>query len=161
MATNSYIGERSTGEIVQDVMRDVGEVVRGEVRLAKAEMGEKVSQASKSGVMFGGAALCGVMGFAALVFAAIVGLAIFVSIWLAATIVGVLLLCVAGAMFLAGRAKLKEVSPAPERTLQTLDWRAQFDRRPWAFVGGAFAAAFLFGWVTTPAPSRQRFDRAD
>jgi len=44
------------GEIVQDVMRDLGDVIRGEVRLAKAEMSEKVSQASKSGVLFGGAA---------------------------------------------------------------------------------------------------------
>jgi len=97
MASNSYIGERPLGEILQDVMRDLGEVIRGEVRLAKAEMGEKVSQASKSGVLFGGAALCGVMGFAGLVFAAISALSMFVSTWVAALIVGAFLLCIAGA----------------------------------------------------------------
>jgi hypothetical protein len=47
------------------------------------------------------------------------------------------------------------------RVRDVLDWRAQFDRRPWAFVGGAFGAAFLLGWITTPVPSRKRFDRAD
>jgi hypothetical protein len=130
MASNSYIGERSLGDIVQDVMRDVGEVVRGEVRLAKAEMGEKVSQAGKSGVMFGGAALCGVMGFGALVFAAIVGLTMFVSTGVSATIVGVLLLCVAGAMFLAGRAKLKDITPTPERTVQTLKDDVEWAKHP-------------------------------
>jgi hypothetical protein len=43
----------------------------------------------------------------------------------------------------------------------TLDWRTQFDRNPWAWVGGAFAAAFLIGWMTGegaggqgPAPVR-------
>lgn len=46
-----------------------------------------------------------------------------------------------------------------DRVKDVLDWRAQFDRRPWAFVGGAFGLAFLIGWITTP--SRERFDRWD
>jgi ElaB/YqjD/DUF883 family membrane-anchored ribosome-binding protein len=45
------------------------------------------------------------------------------------------------------------------RVKGALDWRTQFDRRPWAFVGVAFGAAFLLGWLTAPAPSGQRFDR--
>jgi Flp pilus assembly protein TadB len=130
MATNSYIGERPLGEIIQDVMRDLGEVVRGEVRLAKAEMGEKVSQASKSGVLFGGAALCGVMGFAALVFAAISALTMFVSTWVAALIVGAFLFCVAGVLFVGGRAKLKDVTPVPERTVQTLKDDVEWAKHP-------------------------------
>jgi hypothetical protein len=48
-----------------------------------------------------------------------------------------------------------------QRVHTALDWRAQFDRRPWAFVGGAFGAAFLLGWITAPGPSRERFDRRD
>jgi hypothetical protein len=130
MATNPYIGERPLGEIVQSVMRDLGEVIRGEARLAKAEMSEKVSQASKSGVWFGGAALCGIMGFAALVFAAISALTMFVSTWAAALIVGVFLFCVAGAMFLGGRAKLKELTPVPERTVQTLKDDVEWAKHP-------------------------------
>jgi hypothetical protein len=130
MATNSYMGERSLGMIVQDVVRDVGEVVRGEVRLAKAEMSEKVSQAGKSGVLFGGAALCGVMGFAALVFAAIAGLTMVVPTWAAAAIVGVFLSCIAAALFLGGRAKLKEVTPVPERTVQTLKDDVEWAKHP-------------------------------
>ena len=130
MATNSYVGQRPVGEIVQDVMRDMGEVIRGEVRLAKAEMSEKVSQAGKSGVLFGGAALCGVMGFGALVFAAIAALTMFVSTWAAASIVGVFLLCVAGALFLGGRAKLKDVTPVPERTVQTLKDDVEWAKHP-------------------------------
>ena len=52
-----------------------------------------------------------------------------------------------------------------QRARTALDWRSQFDRRPWAFVGGAFGVAFLLGWITAPAPapthSWQRFDRGD
>jgi hypothetical protein len=124
------MGDRSLGEIVQDVMRDLGEVIRGEVRLAKAEMREKVSRASQSGVWFGAAALCGVMGFAALVFAAISALTMFVSTWAAALIVGVFLFCVAGALFLGGRAKVKELTPVPERTVQTLKDDVEWAKHP-------------------------------
>jgi len=76
------IGERSAGEIMQDVVRDVGEVVRGEVRLARAEMSEKARQAGKAGGFFGGAAVCGLMAVAAMVAAAIAGLALVMPLWL-------------------------------------------------------------------------------
>jgi hypothetical protein len=130
MATNQYVGERSAAEIIQDVMKDAGEVVRGEVRLAKAEFGEKISQAGKAGGLFGGAALCGLMGFAALVFAAIVALSMVVPTWAAASIVGVLLICLAGALYAGGRAKLKDVTPVPERTVQTLKDDIEWAKHP-------------------------------
>jgi hypothetical protein len=38
------------------------------------------------------------------------------------------------------------------RVRTTLDWRAQFEKRPWEFVAGAFGVAFLIGWLMTPAP---------
>jgi len=47
------------------------------------------------------------------------------------------------------------------RVESALDWRAQFDRRPWAFLGGAAGAGFLLGWITAPGPSRERFYRRD
>jgi hypothetical protein len=130
MAANSYIPERSAGAIVNDVMRDVGEVVRGEVRLAKAEMSEKVSQAGKAGGFFGGAVLCGVIGFAALAFAAIAALTMVVPTWASALIVGVFLLGVAGAAFAIGRSKLKEVTPVPERTVQTIKDDVEWAKHP-------------------------------
>ncbi len=130
MATNSSTGERSVGDIVQGVMRDVGEVVRGEVRLAKAEMNEKFRKAGKAGGFYGGAALCGIMGFAALVFAAIAGLTILVAMWAAALIVGFLLLCIAGAMYMGGRSRLKDVTPVPERTVQTLKDDVEWAKHP-------------------------------
>ena len=34
------------------------------------------------------------------------------------------------------------------RVKSNLDWRAHFDRNPWMFVGGAFGAALLIGWMS-------------
>jgi putative superfamily III holin-X len=113
-------GDRSASEIVQDVMRDVGDVVRGEVRLAKAEVSEKVSKAGKAGGFFGAAALCGIMGFACLTLAAVAALALKLPVWAAAVIVAVFLMIVAGAAYAVGKSKMKDVKPVPERTVQTI-----------------------------------------
>jgi hypothetical protein len=42
------------------------------------------------------------------------------------------------------------------RVRGALDWRTQFDRQPWVFVGAAFGLAFVVGWMTVP--SRQRIN---
>lgn len=105
---------------MQDVMRDVGEVVRGEVRLAKAELSEKAAKAGKAGGFLGVAALCGIMGFAALVTAGIAAMAMIMAVWLAALIMSVLLVCVGAAAYAGGKAKLKDVSLVPQRTVQTI-----------------------------------------
>jgi len=120
MADITTMGERSTGEIMQAVVRDVSEVVRGEVRLAKAEVGEKAAKAGKAAGMFGGAALCGIMGFASLVLAGISALALAMPLWLAALLMGVFLACIAVAAYAGGRAKMKDIDPVPERTVQTV-----------------------------------------
>jgi hypothetical protein len=115
-----YSGVRSAGEIVQDVMRDVGEIVRAEVRLARAEMLEKAKAAGAGAGMLGGAAVCGLLGGMCFAAAAIAALSLAMAVWLAAAIVCVLLLAVAGGMYAAGRKMLKQVNPVPERTRQTL-----------------------------------------
>jgi ElaB/YqjD/DUF883 family membrane-anchored ribosome-binding protein len=37
------------------------------------------------------------------------------------------------------------------RVKTELDWRTQFNRRPWAFIGAAFGISFLLGWMFAPA----------
>lgn len=113
-------GQRSAGEIAQDVMRDVSEVVRGEVRLAKAEMGEKAAKFGKAGGFFGAAALCGIMGFACLVLCGVAAMALVMPVWLAALLMSVCLVCIAAAAYAGGKAKMKDINPVPERTLQTI-----------------------------------------
>ena len=34
------------------------------------------------------------------------------------------------------------------RVRTQLDWRARFQQNPWAWIGGAFGAALLAGWMT-------------
>jgi uncharacterized membrane protein YqjE len=112
--------DRSTTDIVQDVVRDMGEMVRSEIRLAKAEMKESAQAAAKAGVFFAGAALCGLFAFACVVSLLVWLLMLAIPFGAAAGAIAVLLGAVAGGAFLMGRNKMREVRPVPQRTVQTL-----------------------------------------
>jgi cobalamin biosynthesis protein CobD/CbiB len=111
---------RSPGDLMQDVLRDMSEIVRGEIRLAKAEMSEKARKGANVGALFGAAALGGLLAAMAIVACCIAALAIVLPLWLAALIAGVLLGMAAGMAFLAGRERLKRIDVAPRRTVETM-----------------------------------------
>jgi uncharacterized membrane protein YqjE len=112
--------EPSVGELVQSAMADVSTLVRGEIELAKAEIGRSAKKAGISIGLFGAAG----------VFAAFAGIYLFVTIaealtalglprWVSYGIVTVLLLLLAGVAALIGKRMLKKIEK-PERTLETL-----------------------------------------
>ena len=113
-------GERSAGQIIRDIVNDVQEVIRGEIRLAKAELTETARQAGRAAGMFGGAAVCGLFAGACFVVTCIAALALAMPVWLAALIMGICLASAGFAMFLGGRAQMRQVDPVPRRTVQTL-----------------------------------------
>lgn len=42
------------------------------------------------------------------------------------------------------------------RVRSAIDWRARFDENPWAWMGGAFGAAFLIGYLTGPPAAARK-----
>lgn len=96
--------KRSLKQLITGVRQDTSLLVRQEIALAKAEVKEKAAGVAKKAAFFGGAALLAYAGvlvvFAALVLAII---ALGVTAWLAALIVGVLVLL--GAFGLLQKAK--------------------------------------------------------
>src|SRR5829696_30420 len=92
--------DKPLGELVQDLSRQTSTLIRQEMRLAQAELTEKGRHAGKGAGMFGGAGLVALYGVGALVGAAIVGLGTLIEPWIAAVIVGAVLLAVAGILAL-------------------------------------------------------------
>lgn len=111
----------STGELVQRLSHDVTRLVKDELRLAQLEVTGKAKRAGLGAGMFGAAGLVALYGVGALVACAILALALVVDSWLAALIVGVVLLLVAGVLALVGKGKVAEATPAkPERTVESV-----------------------------------------
>lgn len=115
-STHTRDARPSIGELVSTLSEKLSQLIRDEIRLAKAEVAIKAKHAATGIGLFVGAALLGFFGFAGLVTTAILGLANVLPAWLAALIVAVLLLVVAGVLGLAGKKALdRSKPPAPER----------------------------------------------
>ena len=112
--------EPSVGALVHSAMADVSTLVRGEIELAKAEIGRSAKKAGISVGLFGAAG----------VLAALAGIFFFITVaefltwlglprWVSYLIVFALLILLAGVAALIGRQMLKKIEK-PERTLETL-----------------------------------------
>ena len=113
-------GERPIGELLSDVTSQLQQLVRKEIELGRAEIKQEVDKAVKGVTAFAVAAVVGLLAAIALVFAAAWGLSELVPEGVAFLIVGVLLLAVAGALAAAGKKKVSDVNPVPERTVETV-----------------------------------------
>ncbi len=109
------------GELVRQFSEQTSTLIRQELRLATAEMQEKGKHAGKGAGMFGGAGVVALYGVGALVAAAVIGLGTLMEPWLAAVIVGVVLLAVAGIVALLGKKQVEQATPAkPEQTIESV-----------------------------------------
>ena len=114
-------GEEPVGALVHRLTEQVPELIRSELRLAQAELTEKGKKAGTGVGAFGAAGLLALYGVGCLLAAAIIALALAVEPWLAALIVGVVLLAAAGVTALAGKRSVQQATPAaPERAISGL-----------------------------------------
>jgi len=114
-------GERPIGELARQLSEQTTDLVRKEVELAKAELQIKGKKFGIGAGMFGGAGLVALYALGALTAAAILGLATAVSGWLAALIVGVGYLAIAGLLALTGKGQVEEATPpVPEQAVDSV-----------------------------------------
>ena len=107
-------------DLVTNLSRDVGLLMRQEVALAKEEATAKVSRvkAEAAGLAVGGA----LVHISVLVFAAalVLGLAELMPPWIAALLSAVVLLGIGGGLLLRGKSRLADLELAPKRTLENV-----------------------------------------
>ena len=106
------------GALVHRLSEQIPELVRGELRLAQAELAQKGKRAGLGIGMFSLAGLLAFFAAATLIATAIVALDLVLPLWAACLIVaGVLLIAALGAA-LGGRNEIQQATPvAPEVTI--------------------------------------------
>ena len=113
--------DKPVGDLVRQLTEQSSTLIRQELRLATAELQEKGKHAGIGAGMFGGAGLVALYGVGALFAAAIVGIGTLIEPWLAALIVGVVLLVVAGVVALLGKKQVEQATPAkPEQAMDSV-----------------------------------------
>ena len=113
--------QASTGELIGQLSEQVTTLVRSEVRLAQAEVTQKVKKLGVGAGLFGGAGVVALLGVGALVTAAILALALVMPGWLAGVLVAVVLFLVAGVLALLGKKDVQQAAPPlPTDTLASV-----------------------------------------
>ena len=108
----------SISELLRSLVADVTLIARREMELASIELKTKASELSGAAALLGAGAVVGFLALGTLVAAAVLGLAIVVPAWAAASIVGVVLLAGAAMLGFAGRTRLRAAGPlAPTQTM--------------------------------------------
>ncbi|MEV4619574.1 phage holin family protein [Asanoa sp. NPDC049573] len=111
--------DRSFGDLMGEVTRDLSTLVRQEVELAKAELREEGRKAGKAAGMFGGAGLAGYMVLLFLSIALWWGLSNAMDQGWAALIVAVIWAVAAAVLFVVARNQMRAVRGLP-RTTETV-----------------------------------------
>jgi uncharacterized membrane protein YqjE len=113
--------DKSVGELVGQLTEQTTTLIRQEMQLARAELQEKGKRVGVGAGMFGGAGLVALYGVGALIAAVIMLIGTALESWLAALIVGVALLAVAGVLALVGKKQVdRGTPPLPEQTLTSV-----------------------------------------
>ena len=118
--------DRSIGAVVSDILGDIHVIVRGEVRLAKAEIREEIAKARRGVVLLvaGGLVLAAALGCGLL--AAIYGLSMVWPPWAAALAVSGGTAVLGAALALSGRKHIESVELPPQKTAASVKENLQW-----------------------------------
>lgn len=105
---------RSIPEILRDVLTNIQDIVRAEVRLAKAELGEELSRARTCGLLIGVGAVAAIFSALFLLLAGVYVLGRVMPNWAAALIVAATVGVVAAVTLGLGSKRFKTIQAAPK-----------------------------------------------
>jgi len=117
------------GQLLSETTKDLSDLMKAELELAKLELKEEATTAAKAGGMMGAAGVLGHMALLLLAFAAAWGLATVMPTGLAFLIVAVVVAMVAALLFVAGRNRMREATPVAPQTVRTLQEDARWARQ--------------------------------
>jgi uncharacterized membrane protein YqjE len=113
--------ELPAGDLVKRLSEQVSALVREELKLAQLEMTRKGKQTAAGAGMLGGAAVITLYSLGCLIACLILAISGVLAGWLAALIVGVAFLAVAGAAALLGKSRLRRaIPPLPDETVSSV-----------------------------------------
>ncbi|MFS0866746.1 phage holin family protein [Microbacterium sp. 179-B 1A2 NHS] len=120
MTSHRSPSEPSTAELISQLANQTSRLVRDEMRLAQAELAAKAKQGGMGVGFLGAGGILALFGLGSLIATGILALSLVVPAWVAALIVTLVLFIAAGVAALAGKKKVSDLSPAPDRTIDNV-----------------------------------------
>ena len=123
--------QRPMSSVLHDIVGNVQHIVRSEVRLARAEIGEELGKLRSAGVLLGLGVLLLVFSTVFLLLAAVYALSLVMPGWAAALVVCGAVGLIAAVLVGLGIKKLKAVRAVPKTTAsvkEQVEWAKQLTR---------------------------------
>ena len=118
--------ERSIAAVLTDIVGNLQQIIRAEVRLAKVEVREEVGKAKRGAMFMAAGGLLLTLALGAALLSAIYALATIWPAWAAALAVSGMTAVIGGLVLGAGMKQFREVSLAPPRTVATVQENIQW-----------------------------------
>jgi Flp pilus assembly protein TadB len=115
-------------DVVGDVVSDVQEIVRSEVRLARAEIREEATKAAAAGKLAGIAGVLALYAFGFLLAAVMMALQLAMPAWLAGVCVALACALPAYVLWKTASARFRQVKTKPEKTIETVKENLHWNR---------------------------------
>ena len=122
--------ERSISDVLQDILRNVQEMVRSEIRLAKVEIREEVRRAISSSVWIAAGAVVAVSAWLFLLWTLAYALATRMPMWAATLVVSVVIAASATVLIMGGIRRAKRIQAIPERTVESVKENLEWMKQP-------------------------------
>jgi hypothetical protein len=122
--------ERSVSAVFQDILRNLQEMVRSEIRLAKVEIRGEVKQAVSSGAWIVAGGVAATSAWVLLLWTLAYALATRMSMWAATLIVALVMAAAAAALIMRGLRRAKHINPIPERTVESVKENLEWMKQP-------------------------------
>jgi len=123
-------GERSVADVLQDVLRNLQEIVRSEVRLARVEIRDETRRAVSSGMWIAAGVVGALSAWMFLLWTVAYLLATRISMWAATLVVAVVMACVGSVLLVGGIRRVKRIQPIPERTVESVKENLEWMKQP-------------------------------
>ena len=112
--------DRSIGTVLSDIVSDLQQIVRAEVRLAKTEVREEVAKAKRGATFMVAGLVALVLSVGLLLLALVYALAIVWPPWAAALAVAVGVGLVGAALTMSGKTQISHVDLPPQKTVSSV-----------------------------------------
>jgi hypothetical protein len=122
--------ERALSDVLQDILRNLQDIVRSEVRLAKVEIRDDAKRAASSAVWIAAGTIGALSAWAFLLWTITFALSTRMSMWAATLVVAVVLAGAAIVLIVGGIRRMKRIHPIPERTIASIKENVEWMRHP-------------------------------
>lgn len=122
--------ERAISDVLRDILGNLQEIVRSEVRLAKVEIRDEARRAAGSAAWIAAGTIGALSAWAFVLWTITFALSTRMSMWAATLVVAVVLALAASVLMAVGIRRMKRIHPVPERTIASIKENVAWMRHP-------------------------------